>query len=88
MWAGHTDELFYLTPNDTITAVDVSDLDATGDVGEAAPLFSMALHDGFWEVGWSFDVTPDGQRFLMNALEPPEPLTLIQNWGALLTRDQ
>jgi hypothetical protein len=33
-----------------------------------------------------FDVTPDGQRFLLNAAadENVRPLTLLQNWSALL----
>ena len=34
-----------------------------------------------------FDVAPDGERFLVLELDgPPQPLTLIQNWPALLER--
>jgi len=35
-----------------------------------------------------YDVTPDGQRFLVNMPEPPEPLTFIQGLDALLKKSQ
>jgi hypothetical protein len=36
----------------------------------------------------AFSVTPDGQRFLINAveMEPNEPMTVVVNWAATVTK--
>ena len=46
--------------------------------GLVVPLFS--LHPK--PVGWSYDVMPDGQRFVVNSLgdEGRRPLLLVTNW--------
>lgn len=41
------------------------------------------------QAGYGYDVSADGQRFLVNSLieeDSAEPLTLLVNWPALLQR--
>ena len=79
-WRGDGREIFYLTPEGKIVAVPVGG-SPPFQMGAPAVLFSKLNN------GW--DVTADGQRFLMNAL--PEdtgspPLTMLVNWTALLKK--
>ena len=77
-WRGDGQEIFFMSPTDQVMAVDVSSLARTGAAGERKVLFRMVTNDLGREAFNSFGVTPDGQRFLMNVPNPPEPLTLIQ----------
>ena len=82
-WRPDGKELFYVA-RDTMTAVPIT-LTATPPIGTPQPLFRF--RSGMpTPVGW--DVTPDGQRFLINGFatgEPKqEPLTLVQNFGSVL----
>ena len=58
------------------------------EVGAVRPLFdTRALTIG--NTGSMYDVSPDGQRFLVNTLAEeavPAPITLVVNWPALLKR--
>jgi len=75
-WRGDGRELFYVNNDRTIVAAQFRVL-------SSEPLFKMQLS---WNVGF-YDVTRDGQRFLVNARtnkEQTEPLTLMTNWTALL----
>ena len=81
-WRRDGRELFYLSA-DGIMAVDV-DLRGTEPVfGTPHALFSASMA----RVGvqsW-YDVTPDGQQFLINAMRDtlgPVPFTIISNWLA------
>jgi hypothetical protein len=61
-------------------AVDVSVVGAALRVGDARRLF--AIHTPT-QAGFLYDVTPDGQRFLViTDVAPPPPLTVIANWRA------
>ena len=54
--------------------------------GDAKPLFATRLRRS---LAREYDVTPDGQRFLVVVAPNDEavpPLTLVQNWRGLLTR--
>lgn len=67
---------------------------------ETAPAFSAGVPRALFQVPDSlpvgggvgivdpFDVSPDGQRFLLSpsTLNPSEPLSLIVNWTALLKK--
>jgi Tol biopolymer transport system component/predicted Ser/Thr protein kinase len=84
LWGPEGRELFYVSPDSKVMVVD---LKVTADsVKPSAPreLFPLPAVD----MGYSaYDVTPDGQRFLV--LATPEhgasqPLTVIVNWPALL----
>jgi hypothetical protein len=70
--------MYFLSPTDEIVAVDVSALTRTGTVGARTVLFRMVTNDVTRELFPPYAVTRDGQRFLVSAPSPPEPLTLIQ----------
>ena len=53
------------------------------DVGPVQRLFEVPMVDGYWP----YDVSPDGQRFLVNTLERGvSPLTIVVNWPAGLKK--
>jgi hypothetical protein len=58
---------------------------STFEVGPVRPLFET----GPAAPRWSYDVSPDGKRFLVNKLPDPAvpvPITLVVNWPALLKK--
>jgi hypothetical protein len=67
-------------------AVSITDLGGTPKIGEPRRLFKVAINDISISVSSSYDVTRDGQRFLVNVLEPPEPLLFIQGIEELLQK--
>ncbi|HEY0157593.1 MAG TPA: protein kinase [Thermoanaerobaculia bacterium] len=80
-WRRDGRELFYRRPDGTIMAVDVT-LQPEVSIGDPRPLVRTNMYvideDAF------YDVTADGQRFLVNDLvgEPDrQPLTLITRWS-------
>jgi eukaryotic-like serine/threonine-protein kinase len=84
-WSPAGDELFYVSPGLKLMAVS---LKIGGDSVETSPpreLFALPV----FENGYNpYEVARDGQRFLILALpegQAPQPLTLINNWPALLT---
>jgi serine/threonine protein kinase/Tol biopolymer transport system component len=81
MWRADGRELFFLSPTDEVVAVDVSALAKTGQPGERRVLFRALANDIIRESFPPYAVTPDGQRFLINAPASPEPLTLMQKIG-------
>jgi eukaryotic-like serine/threonine-protein kinase len=58
LWRGDGKELFYISPDGTVTALEVN-AGATFQAGVAKPLFTAPSGVLFW------DVSPDGTRFLM-----------------------
>jgi len=70
VWRHDGRELFYLGPNDEIMALDFTP-------GTAQPsatprqLFRIQLNDLARLVYSPFEVSPDGQRFLLNVPESP-----------------
>jgi Tol biopolymer transport system component len=84
-WRGDGKEIFYLGPTGTMTAVAVSTV-GTFSTGTATPLFqfhgraAISSTDAF-----SYDVSKDGKRFLVNRYVKPAsitPLTVVLNAGA------
>jgi eukaryotic-like serine/threonine-protein kinase len=87
-WRGDGRELYYLAPTGIVTAVPV---ERTGDslrFGEPTALFPMRLNVWFGDnpvLYPQFDVTPDGQRFVVRVIpEVRNAARLIVNWPALL----
>jgi hypothetical protein len=84
-WRRDGKEIFYLADDNKITAVEVTARGETFDVGAAKPLFqTLPLRRGN-----AYDVTGDGQRFLVNLLlqqQSSEPMTLVINWPATLKK--
>jgi hypothetical protein len=86
-WAPGGKELFYLSADNQLNAVD---LNISGDDAHPSiprPLFTMPIIDNGWP---PYDTAPDGQKFLVRAVsgQPSQALTLIVNWPALLKRAQ
>jgi Tol biopolymer transport system component len=84
-WRRDGRELFYVTPDGRLMAAEVR-TGAAFEAGTPKALFVTSLKNA---AGSRYDVTPDGQRFLVNrpvADESAPPITLVQNWPALLKR--
>jgi eukaryotic-like serine/threonine-protein kinase len=90
-WRRDGKELFYIAGDGKVMAVDV----------KTAPRFEAGIpHALFDSRMWTpnafglvpYDVTPDGQRFLVNTMKlgeaaaPPEAITVVLNWMAGLKR--
>ncbi len=88
MWRQDGKELYYLTPDDKLMAVDVDTTAAAFQAGIPRELFQTQLvPTSFWRN--IYVPAPDGQRFLMIApasQAKPEPITVVMNWPTLLKR--
>jgi sugar lactone lactonase YvrE len=83
-WARNSRELFFTTPDGALMGMQVK---AAGQSWAAtAPV--KVLNPGYWSrnafIGPSFDVSPDGKRFLVvtppkDVADPPE-LVVVQEW--------
>jgi serine/threonine protein kinase/Tol biopolymer transport system component len=78
-WRGDGREIFYQTQNNRIVSVGIDYVRESIAIGEEVELFVHAS-------GTDFDVTADGQRFLVVKEEGQinEPLTLVINWTELV----
>jgi Tol biopolymer transport system component len=83
-WRGDGRELYYVSLVNDLMAVDVEGEGDILDVGIPQRLFQLT--SGLSTIQRNpFDVTPDGQRFLVNALvEGSTPITWVLNWPAEL----
>jgi Tol biopolymer transport system component len=84
-WRRDGRELFYLSADNKIMAVPVR-LSPTFQAGVPVPLFRISGSNEPVGIS-SYDVTADGQRFLVNSRSGDElspPLTLLTDWTALL----
>jgi serine/threonine-protein kinase len=87
-WSRNGRELFYLDEGGAITAVPVTTAGESFSAGSTARLFSTKYYPGFTSLGLQFrgyDVTADGQRFLMIRDAPFEigssrSMVLVLNW--------
>ena len=82
-WRGDGQELFYITDDQMMTAVQVRESAQEFRVLSSQPLFRLQLPNN---VGF-YDVTRDGKRFLVNVRtwkEQTKSLTVISNWSAEL----
>ena len=83
-WRRDGKELFFLDSNDRLMAAAV---DVRGDalqLGEITPLF--AVRGSPIGSQYTYDVSPDGQRFLVTTEQDPRsdapspPITIVVNW--------
>jgi len=82
-WRRDGKELFYLSPDRRIMAVDINATAATFEIGRPRALFQTRVADLPFPAQ-SYDVTADGQRFLIDtaldvAVAPP--ITVVMNWA-------
>jgi hypothetical protein len=78
-WRADGKELFYLAPDLTLMAAEVDGSGTEFHVGAVKPVFhTQAVSNP----AYSYDVSSDGQRFLVNSLEGEgtAPITLVVNW--------
>jgi serine/threonine protein kinase/dipeptidyl aminopeptidase/acylaminoacyl peptidase len=80
VWTRGGREIVYQAPGDEILAVEVR-TEPTFQAGIPRTLFQTNLRP---PPGAQFDVTPDGERFLVNRRpgDQSDPMTLVQNWAA------
>jgi len=79
-WRADGRELFYVGLDNLLQAVAVQ---GPLDFGEPKPLFRIAGTPQYGTTrDFQFDVSPDGQRFIMptTGSVPPPPFTVIENW--------
>jgi hypothetical protein len=79
-WRPDGGELFYVTQDQRLMAVEVTGSGSTFEVGKTEALFSTNLLGNPL-----YDVSADGQHFLIavpRERKSNEPLTLVQNWVA------
>ena len=85
-WRNDGREIFYLTPTNTLMAAEISAQGSAVKVGAVRPLFETRLRtDG----RYPYDVSADGQRFLVNNDPLPaasSPITVVVNWTASLKK--
>jgi eukaryotic-like serine/threonine-protein kinase len=87
-WRGDTREIFFVGPDKKMMAVPLTERDGTLEPGTAVPLFQTRIVQPRL-VLFQYDVTPDGQRFLVNSLPSEDaaaPLSMIVNWTEELRR--
>ncbi len=82
-WRADGSELFYLARNGTLMAAAVNGKGAEFDVSGSRPLFE--IHPPGLNGRYPYDVSADGQRFLVNTVVEATalpPITLVVNWAA------
>ena len=82
-WRRDGKELFYLSPSRRMMAVDIKATATTFEIGRPRELFQTRVADLPFPAQ-SYDVTADGQRFLIDttldeAIAPP--ITVVMNWA-------
>jgi len=83
-WRRDGRELFYLSPNDEMMAVAVTVVNGQLAFGDPKPLFRVLLNSNGGRLFPPYDVSPDGQRFLLNVAEAPQPLMFISGISHLI----
>ena len=85
-WRRDGAELFYLAADNRLMAATVNGQGSGFEVGAVRPLFATRARTAR---RYMYDVSADGQRFLINTLVEEaalEPITLVVNWTAGLRR--
>jgi Tol biopolymer transport system component len=89
-WRGDGKELFYVSPDGKLIAVEVKAVGSAFEAGATMPLFQTRRREHI-SAGdlFSYDVSSDGQRFLVNTdvgETTASPLTVVVNWTKDLKR--
>jgi dipeptidyl aminopeptidase/acylaminoacyl peptidase len=86
-WRRDGKELFFLSPDKKLMTVSVK-AGATFEFGEPTVLFQTRAREALSsEEVFTYDVSPDGQRFLINeSLQQanPPPVNIVLNWTSEL----
>jgi Tol biopolymer transport system component len=83
-WRRDGKELFYLTRDRKMMAVNVKATATTFETTRPRELFQTRAVAAPFAI-WTYDVTADGQRFLIqiapDEAEGPPPMTVVMNWA-------
>jgi hypothetical protein len=82
-WRSNGQELFFLSLDSTVMAVSIDPATGTA-LGVPRGLFPTGLRRG-WQ-SRPYDVTRDGQRFLVPTMRPSHDFRVVLNWRTLLPR--
>lgn len=88
-WRRDGKEIVYLAPDSTVVSATVNGQTATFKVGTVRPLFKARLRPFARLDAYPYDVSSDGQRFLVNTLVEETRLTaitLVVNWTSGLKK--
>ena len=86
-WGPDGRELFYRSRDGKLMSVNLKPAGTTWEAAPPRELFTFDPSTGLFTAGASYEVTPDGQRFLTKEIAAsPEPLNVIVNWSALLKK--
>ena len=80
-WRGDGKEIFYIAPDNKLMAATVDGRGSAFEPGSVKPLLDTRANI----IGDRYDVSADGQRFLVNMPAQgvgAEPITLVVNWTA------
>ncbi len=86
-WRRDGKELFYVSPDKKLMAVGVNGSSNKFEAGIPKLLFELRV--AYTPGNPAYDVTADGQRFLVNTFveqNAPSPVTVVMNWTAGLKR--
>lgn len=89
VWGRDGRELYFYR-GDEIMSVSIETSGRSLTAGSPRTLFRAPLMRNTWVQGHRFDVTPDGQRFLLfeRVDDPPGlPFTVLVNWKSLLEKE-
>ena len=88
-WRRDGKEIVYLASDNTLTAATVMGKASGFDVGAVRPLFAMHPRPQARLDAFPYDISSDGQRFLVNSLveeTTSTAVTLVVNWAAGLKK--
>ena len=86
LWRRDGRELFYIAPDKRLMSVTVTPDEDSLEFGTPTALFQSNVIDAY---DMTYDVTGDGQRFMMCTVKekaPPIPLQIVANWPSLLKK--
>lgn len=88
-WRGDGREIFFEDVEGTLMAASVDGSGSAFVVGAVQPLFTPRMRIAAWagSTSYNYDVTADGQRFLINTADESQsdaPITLLLNWAGNL----
>jgi Tol biopolymer transport system component len=85
-WRADGKEIYFIGSDDSLMAADVR-IEGTFDAGTPHPLFRAQFRSS---IGMTYDVDPDGQRFLANTSKETDrsgqSVTVVLDWPAILRR--
>ena len=88
VWRRDGKELFYWTPDNDLISVPIALKAGMVEVGAAHSLFRFNSPLNIFGLASPYDVSADGQRFVLitTPRRAPQPVTLVANWLADLKR--